>query len=160
MCLVTQSCLPLCEPMDCSPPGSSVHGNFPGKNTGVGCHVLLQGIFPTHGSNLGLPHWRWILYCLSHQGSPKMFLTTWESNGDPQILQIDLSSCCNLPDSLHWIYLDKRVISLWVAYKQKEVAEYYKCNLEFTHWSLSFLGPFLSTAPPEGTGWGKGSHVV
>ena len=33
----------------------------------VGCHALLQGIFPTQGSNPGLPHCRWILYCLSHQ---------------------------------------------------------------------------------------------
>ena len=41
----------LCNPMDCSPPGSSVHGNSPGKNTGVGCHALLQGIFLTQGSN-------------------------------------------------------------------------------------------------------------
>ena len=37
--------------MDCSPPGSSVYGDSPGKNTGVGCHALLQGIFPTQGSN-------------------------------------------------------------------------------------------------------------
>ena len=43
-CLVTQSCPTLCDPMDCSPPGSSVHGESPGKNTGVGCHALLQGI--------------------------------------------------------------------------------------------------------------------
>ena len=56
--------------MDCSPPGSSVHGDSLGKNTGVGCHVLLQGIFPTQGSNSDLPHCMWILYCLSHQGSP------------------------------------------------------------------------------------------
>ena len=40
--LSTQSCLTLCNPMDSSPPGSSVHGNSPGKNTGVGCHFLLQ----------------------------------------------------------------------------------------------------------------------
>ena len=33
-----------------------IHGDSPGKNTGVGCHVLLQGIFPTQGSNPGLPH--------------------------------------------------------------------------------------------------------
>ena len=39
--------------MDCSPPGSSVHGNSPGKNTGVGYHALLLGMFPTQGSN---PH--------------------------------------------------------------------------------------------------------
>ena len=40
------------------------------KNTGIGCHALLQGIFPTWELNLGLPHCRWILYQLSHQGSP------------------------------------------------------------------------------------------
>ena len=42
--------------------------NSPSKNTGVGCHYLLQGIFPTQGSNLGLLHCRQILYHLSHQG--------------------------------------------------------------------------------------------
>ena len=42
--LVTESCLILCDPMDCSPPGSSVHGDSQGKNNGVGCHALLQGI--------------------------------------------------------------------------------------------------------------------
>ena len=45
--LVTQLCLTLCNSMDCILPGSSVHGDSPGKNTGVGCHTLLQGIFPT-----------------------------------------------------------------------------------------------------------------
>ena len=44
----------------------------PGKNTRVGCHALLQGIFPTKGLNSGLLHCRWILYCLSHQGSPRI----------------------------------------------------------------------------------------
>ena len=56
---VAQLCLTLHGPMDCSPPGSSIHEDSPGKNTGVGCHALLQGIFP--GSNLGLPHCRQIL---------------------------------------------------------------------------------------------------
>ena len=56
--------------MDCSPPGSSVHGDSPGKNTGVACHALLQGIFPTQGWNPGLLHCRRILYCLSHHESP------------------------------------------------------------------------------------------
>jgi len=60
------------RPHDCSPPGSSVHGDSPGKNTGVGCHALLQGIFPTQGSNPGLLHCRWILYYLSHQGNPQI----------------------------------------------------------------------------------------
>ena len=72
LCLVAQSCPTLGNAMDCSPPGSSLHGDSPGKNTAVGCHALLQGIFPTQGSNPGLLHWRWILYWLSHQGSPRI----------------------------------------------------------------------------------------
>ena len=44
-----QSCLTLCDPMDCSPPGSSVHGDSPAKNAGVGCHFLLQGNLPDPG---------------------------------------------------------------------------------------------------------------
>ena len=43
LCLLTQSYPSLCNPMDCSPPGTSVHGDSSGKNTGVGCHALLQG---------------------------------------------------------------------------------------------------------------------
>ena len=41
--LVTQSCLTLCVSMDCNPQSSSVHGDSPGKNTGVGYHALFQG---------------------------------------------------------------------------------------------------------------------
>ena len=44
--------------------------NSPSQNTGVGGHSLLQGIFPTQGWNTGLPHCRWVLYQVSHQGSP------------------------------------------------------------------------------------------
>ena len=55
-----QLCPTPCDPMDCGPLGSSVHGIFSGKNAGVGCHFLLQGIFPTQGSNLCL------LLCLLH----------------------------------------------------------------------------------------------
>ena len=67
--LVAQSCLTLCDSMDCSPRGSPVPGDSPGKNTGVGRHSLLQGIFPTQGLNLGLLHCRWIFFHhLSHQG--------------------------------------------------------------------------------------------
>ena len=62
---VAQSCPSLCDPWTKSP------WDFPGKNTGVGCHFLLQGIFPTQGSNPGLPHCRQTLYHLSYQGSPK-----------------------------------------------------------------------------------------
>ena len=51
LCLVAQLCLTLCNPMHYSTPGSSVLGNSPGNNIGVSCHALLQGIFPTQGSN-------------------------------------------------------------------------------------------------------------
>ena len=60
--------------MECSPPGSSVNGDSPGKNTGEGCHFLLQGIFETQGSNPGLQRCRWTLCHLSHQGSPILTL--------------------------------------------------------------------------------------
>ena len=53
--LVAQSCLTLCGPMDCSLPGSSVPRDFPGKNTGVGCHFLLQGIFLTSRDQTWVP---------------------------------------------------------------------------------------------------------
>ena len=58
LCLVSQLYPTLCHPMDCSPPGFSVHGDSQGKNTGVSCHALLQGIFPTQGLNPGLLHCR------------------------------------------------------------------------------------------------------
>ena len=71
LCLVAQ-CLTLYDPTDYSPPGSSFHVASPGKNTGVGCHALLQRIFPIQRSNPGLPHCREILYHLSYQGSPRI----------------------------------------------------------------------------------------
>ena len=74
LCLVAQSCWTFSEPMDCSPPGSSVPGDSPGKNTGVGSLSLLQGNFPTQELNRGLLHCRRILYQLSYQGSPCLSL--------------------------------------------------------------------------------------
>ena len=59
LCLVAQSCPTLCDPMDCSPPDSSVREDSPGKNTEVGCHVTFQGISVTKESNL-------CLLCLLH----------------------------------------------------------------------------------------------
>ena len=55
-------------PIDCSPPGSSVHGILPARILELSCRSLLQGIFQTQGSNLGLLHCRQILYHLSHHG--------------------------------------------------------------------------------------------
>ena len=82
--------------MDCSLPGSPVHGDSPGKNTGMGCHALLQGIFPTQGSNR--VSWvscigREILYHQGHLGSPP-----------PRRLPIlhQLLMCQISPWSRHW----------------------------------------------------------
>ena len=72
--LVVQPWLTLCIAMDCRPQGSSVHPIF--QNIGVGCHSLLQGIFPSQGSNL---HCRQILYRRSHQGSLSWYVSTASS---------------------------------------------------------------------------------
>ena len=67
LCLVTQLCPTICDTMDCGPQGFPAYGDSPGKNNGVGSLSLLQGIFPTQGSNPGLQHYRRILHHLSHQ---------------------------------------------------------------------------------------------
>ena len=69
--LVAQSCLTLCDPMDCSPPCSSVHGDSSGKNIGVDCHTLLQGIFPTQNLTQ--------VSCIAGR-----FFTIWATRGDYQ----------------------------------------------------------------------------
>ena len=70
--------------------------DFPGKNTRVGSHSLLQGFFSTQGSNLGLLHCRQIFYCLSHQGSPTL-------------LSVVFVFCFFWP---HWIFLALYRLSL------------------------------------------------
>ena len=72
---VTQFCWTLCNPMDCT-----VHGIYysPSQNTGVGSLSLLQGIFPTQGSNPHFLHFRPILYQLGHKGSPR--IPEWTTN--------------------------------------------------------------------------------
>ena len=67
--IVTQSCQLFATPWTTAHQAPLSMG-FSRQNTGVDCHFLLQGTFPTQGSNLGLPHWRQILYCLSHKGIP------------------------------------------------------------------------------------------
>ena len=70
---------PTLRPQDCSPPGSPVHGDSPGKKTGVGCHALLQGISPPQGSSPGLP--------LREDSVPS------ERPGKPTWRQCQLSGC-------------------------------------------------------------------
>ena len=98
LCLVAQSCPTLWDPIDCSSPGSSVHGDSLGKRisrqpTWVGCHALLQGIFPTQGLNPGFPHCRRILYHLSHQGSPKLALPDIKTLYEAMVIKMLLMAC-------------------------------------------------------------------
>ena len=65
--LVTQSCLTLCNPMDCSLPGSSLHAISQARILEWVAIPFSRGIPPAQGLNLGLLHCRWILYCLSHR---------------------------------------------------------------------------------------------
>ena len=93
VCLVAQSCPTPCDPMD-PLPGCSVHGDSPGKNTEVGYHTLLQGVFPTQGLNLGLPHCRRILYPLRH----------WESQQGEKWIRTN-SICCLVYETFPlWIF--------------------------------------------------------
>ena len=90
LCFVVQLCPTLCDPKDCI----ARQGDSPRKNTGVGHHALLQGIFPTRGSNPDLLHCRQILYHLSHQEalSTTMYLFSY------------LRSCQGQEDPLEKIY--------------------------------------------------------
>ena len=71
-----QSCPTLCDPRDGNPPGSP--WDSPGKKTGVGCHFLLQGIFPTQGSNSCFPHCRQDSLPSKPPGNPYMQSTSWK----------------------------------------------------------------------------------
>ena len=83
-------CLILCNPMDHSPPGSSVHGILQAKI--LGCHSLLQGIFPTQGSNPGLPHCGQTLCCLSHQGNPPQSCSPKETGSADPLSELGITS--------------------------------------------------------------------
>ena len=69
---VAQSCLTLCDPMDCNPLGSSVHGILQAERLEWVDSPFSRGFFLTQGSNLGLLHCRQTPYCLSHKGSPRL----------------------------------------------------------------------------------------
>ena len=106
LCLVAQSCQTLCDPMDRSLPDSSVHGSLQARILEWVAMPSSRGIFPTQGTNPGLLHGRWILYPLSHQGSPRILEwvaypfsrgTSWPGNQTRSpVLQAD-----SLPAELH-----------------------------------------------------------
>ena len=97
--------------------------NFPGQNTGVGSLSLLQGIFPTQGSNPGLTHWKWILYQLSHKGSPRIleWVACPFSSGSPQPRNWTGVSCIAGGFFTNWA---EREANFIIKNKSKAIQEY------------------------------------
>ena len=98
---VTQSCPTFCDPMDCSPPCSSVHGIFQARVLEWVVISYSRAIFPKQGLNPDLPHCRQTLYSLSHQGSP--YDSSW-----------DLTNLCTLCTPCHHCQSENRVPELCV----------------------------------------------
>ena len=147
---VAQSCPTLCDPVDCilySP------WNSPGQNTGVGSLSLLQGIFPTQGSNPGLLHCRRILYQLSHKGSSALNANSLQSWWKPAAWQppegaeMGQDSCRALfpdsvPRSLFVLSSSSLEDPTWVAFSDSELTQF---EILFPWWHLS--------RTPRGTNW-------
>ena len=128
LCLVAQSCPTCCNPMNCSPPSSSAHGDSPGKNTGLGCHFLLQGISLTQEWNLGILHCGQILSHLSHQALSVTFSNSRSSDFYclPSLFESSFQIYINFPLSsltsillLHAciIYIFIIIIAFWEGLK-------------------------------------------
>ena len=95
-----RSCLTLCNPMDCNLPGSSVPRDSLGRNTGVGCHFLLQGIFLTQGSNPGLLHWQVGSLPLMPPGKPSFVLSSRQSSSHLGVFTLFLFKLCVFPAAI------------------------------------------------------------
>ncbi|CAN0395296.1 unnamed protein product [Rangifer tarandus platyrhynchus] len=104
MCLVAQLCLPLCDPIDCSLPGSSALGDSPGKNPGVSYHALLQGIFPTQGSNPSLLHCKQILLPSEPLGKPILLVRSTLFRGCGDYVRFEYWELWSLEDILEPAY--------------------------------------------------------
>ena len=83
-----------CKPRDCSPPGLFCSWDFPGKNTGVSCYFLLQGIFLTQRSNSSLLHWQVSSVSLSYQGSPCIEFLSGLSPGNRPVSHFPRTCSC------------------------------------------------------------------
>ena len=112
-----QSCSTLCDS-----PRLLCPWNSPGKNTGVGCHALLQGIFLTQGLNPGFLHCRQILYHLSHQGSPRIleWVAMPSSRGSSQPGNWTRVSCIAGGFLTSWAIRELWIINMDINQYQKE----------------------------------------
>ena len=144
-----ESHLSLCDPMDCSLPGSSVQADSLGENNGVDCHAL--GDFLTQGSNSSHSHCRWILYHLSHPG--KLHST---GVGSLSLLQVIFSIQELNQDILHCRLIlyqlsyqgSPKISFLCTKKKENEIEEY----INLFSFPLLGLSRVLSSTPiPQGS---------
>ena len=105
--------------------------NSPGQNTGAGSCSLLQGIFPTQGSNPGLLHCRWILYCLRHQGSPRIL--EW--------VAYPFSSRSSWPRD--WIRISCIAVGFFTSWATREALYIYMCVCVYMEIYISLYGVWL-----------------
>ena len=134
ICLVAQSCLTLCALMDCSSPG---------KNTGVGCHALLQGIFLTQGSNPHLLHWQVDSLPLSHLESPKLLFP---------IFNLDLRSSQAKSERLFNRGGERGHCSPAIIHSSIHSLAFSMIQWMLALWSL-ISQPFLNPACTSGSSW-------
>ena len=97
---LSQSCLTLCNAMDCNLPGSSVLGDSSGRSTGVGCHFLLQGIFLTLGSNPGLLRWQVSSLPLRPPGKSSFVLSSRQSSSHLGVFTLFLFKLWVFPEAI------------------------------------------------------------
>ena len=128
--------------------------DFPGKNTGVGCHFILQEIVPTQGLNSGLPHCSQMLYHLNHQWSPLIYICT------PVYIQNQNVLCVPWCGKIWETYLNPSPLLrcflspfhtllkvLWNVILMMESKGSFQTS-PFTNFSLSATWMFLTFAPP------------
>ena len=137
--------------MHCSPPASSVHGDSPGKNIGVGCHALLQGIFLAQGSNPGFLHCRRILYQLEPPGKPK----------NTGVVAYPFSRGSSWPTNRTKVsYIAGRFFTSWATREALGTQYVYEKRLSCVYISMGFLGgsynkrvPAMQKIRVQSLGW-------
>ena len=152
-CLVAKSCLTLHDPMNYSPP-ALLPQDFPGKNTGVGCHFLLQGILLTQGSSPCLLHWQGYSLSPSYQESPETDGLKTELQTEGRVnTTADQSRLYTLgfrvdPQASHSEILVLRVcVGSSLQAKWKEQAKLVAFSLQSSSPSSSFLSPEYCSYP-------------
>ena len=123
--------------MDYRPPGSSVHGDSPGKTTGGGCQALLQGIFPTLGLNLSFSYCWWILLPSDLQGKPK----------DTGVSSLSLLQGIFSTQESNQGFLPCR----WILYQLSYLGAKYRLLPSYRDWEMPALSPLILQIQRDGS---------